>query len=236
MDEEMNVHSKLTSANSINVARFLPQSFYYFYAYAQLDRIGKADGLVISVPSGNLGNLTAGLFAHWMGLPVKRFIAANNRNDVFFDYLNTGVYTPRPSVATLANAMDVGAPSNFARILDLFSIYPDPYTSICKRITGYRYTDEEIASAMRSVYERYGYILDPHGACGYRALADALTEGETGLFLETAHPAKFKHTVDGILETDIEIPAKLRAFMEGKKQSIPLGNDFAGFKDYFLRQ
>jgi threonine synthase len=237
MDEEMNEHSKLTSANSINIARFLPQSFYYFYAYAQLDKIGKADELVISVPSGNLGNLTAGLFAHWMGLPVKRFIAANNRNDVFFDYLKTGVYTPRPSIATLANAMDVGNPSNFARILDLFSIYPDPYASIRKRISGYRYTDEEIASTMRRVYEQYGYILDPHGACGYQALiGDVLTGSETGLFLETAHPAKFKSTVDHILGTDVEIPDKLQTFMEGEKQSIPLGKDFAGFKDYFLRQ
>jgi threonine synthase len=235
MDREMSEHSKLTSANSINIARFLPQSFYYFYAYAQLDRMGKADQLVISVPSGNLGNLTAGLFAHWMGLPVKRFVAANNRNDVFLEYLKTGVYTPRPSVATLANAMDVGSPSNFARILDLFSIYPDPYAAIGKRICGYRYTDEEIADTMRRVYRQYGYILDPHGACGYQALMDnAPEEGETGLFLETAHPAKFKQTVDRILGTSIEIPARLQDFMKGEKRSIPLGKDFAGFKSYFL--
>jgi threonine synthase len=231
MDEEMNEHSKLTSANSINIARFLPQSFYYFYAYAQLDKAGKADELVISVPSGNFGNLTAGLFAYWMGLPIKRFIAANNRNDVFLDFLKTGVYTPRPSVATLANAMDVGNPSNFARILDLFSIYPDPYAAITKRISGYRYTDEEIAATMRRVYASCGYLLDPHGACAYQALIDdRLTESETGLFLETAHPAKFKSTVDDILGIDIPLPARLRAFMEGEKQSVPLGKDFAGFK------
>ena len=237
MDEEMNEHSKLTSANSINVARFLPQSFYYFYAYAQMDRAGKADQLVISVPSGNLGNLTAGLFAHWMGLPVKHFIAANNRNDVFCQYLRTGLYAPRPSVGTPANAMDVGDPSNFARILDLFSIYPDPYASIQRRISGHRYTYEEIASTMRNVYRQYRYILDPHGACGYQALIDyAPAKSENGLFLETAHPAKFKSTVDTILNTDIEIPARLRAFMQGEKQSIPLGKDFAGFKKYFLRQ
>ncbi|MDR2810200.1 MAG: threonine synthase [Tannerellaceae bacterium] len=237
MDEEMNEHSKLTSANSINIARFLPQSFYYFYAYAQLDKIGKADQLLISVPSGNLGNLTAGLFAHWMGLPVKRFIAANNLNDVFFQYLQTGAYTPRPSISTPANAMDVGDPSNFARILDLFSIYPNPYASICKRISGHRYGNSDIASAMRSVYRQYGYILDPHGACGYQALVDdAPAKNESGLFLETAHPAKFKQTVDDILGIDIEIPAKLQAFLQGEKQSIPLGKDFAGFKNYFLRQ
>jgi threonine synthase len=237
IDGELNEHSKLSSANSINVARFLPQSFYYFYAYAQLDKIGKADEVVVSVPSGNFGNLTAGLFAYWMGLPIRRFIAANNRNDVFLDYLRTGVYSPRPSVATYANAMDVGDPSNFARIMDLFSIYPDPYAAILKRITGYRYTDEDIAATMRRVYEQYGYILDPHGACAYQALADdKLKPSETGLFLETAHPAKFKNIVDKVLGIDIEIPGRLKAFMNGKKQSIPLGKDFAGFKAFLLQQ
>ena len=136
MDEELNRHMKLTSANSINVARFLPQSFYYFNAYAQLDKLGKADELVVCVPSGNFGNITAGLFAYWMGLPIKRFVAANNRNDVFLEYLNTGTYTPRPSVATLANAMDVGDPSNFARIIDLFGAFNDPHKEICALISG----------------------------------------------------------------------------------------------------
>ena len=144
MDDELNRHMKLTSANSINVARFLPQSFYYFNAYAQLDKLGKADNLVISVPSGNFGNITAGLFANWMGLPVKRFIAANNRNDVFLEYLHTGVYTPRPSVPTIANAMDVGDPSNFARILDLYGKNGNPHAEISQLISGYRFTDEEI--------------------------------------------------------------------------------------------
>jgi threonine synthase len=172
-----------------------------------------------------------------MGLPIRRFIAANNLNDVFFDYLKTGVYAPRRSVVTLANAMDVGSPSNFARIMDLFSIYPDPYAAIRKRISGYRYTNEDIAAAMRQAYRQHNYVLDPHGACAYQALIDdKLTEGETGLFLETAHPAKFKSTVDEILGIDIEPPARLRAFMEGEKQSVPLGKDFAGFKKYFLQQ
>lgn len=235
MDKELNKHMKLTSANSINVARFLPQSFYYFNAYAQLDKIGKADELVVSVPSGNFGNITAGIFAYWMGLPVKRFVAANNRNDVFLEYLRTGVYTPRPSVATLANAMDVGDPSNFARIVDLFSNFKDPHKKICELITGYRYTDEEIAATMKSTYEESGYLLDPHGACGYQALIDnQLTGSETGLFLETAHPAKFKGTVDSILGSDIEIPAKLQAFMKGTKQSIELENNFEGFKTFLM--
>lgn len=237
MDADLNRHIKLTSANSINVARFLPQSFYYFNAYSQLDKIGKADNLVISVPSGNFGNITAGIFANWMGLPVKRFIAANNRNDVFLEYLNTGIYTPRPSVATIANAMDVGDPSNFARIMDLFDIYSDKHQEICRRISGYRFTDEEIEQTIRHTFENNGYLLDPHGACGYQALIhDALDADETGLFLETAHPAKFKDTVDRILNADIEIPAKLKAFMEGTKQSIELNKDFDTFKSYLLGQ
>ena len=231
MDEALNAHMKLTSANSINVARFLPQSFYYFNAWAQLARQGKADGLVVCVPSGNFGNITAGLFAHRMGLPIKRFVAANNRNDVFLEYLQTGVYTPRPSVATLANAMDVGNPSNFARIIDLYS-----YEQIGALISGYRYTDEQIAEAIRRCYAETGYLLDPHGACGYQALEATLRPGETGVFLETAHPAKFKGTVDQILGADIEIPAKLRAFMAGQKQSIELSKDFEGFKRFLLAQ
>ena len=231
MDEALNAHMKLTSANSINVARFLPQSFYYFNAWAQLARQGKADELVVCVPSGNFGNITAGLFAHRMGLPIKRFVAANNRNDVFLEYLQTGVYTPRPSVATLANAMDVGNPSNFARIIDLYS-----YEQICALISGYRYTDEQIAEAIRRCHAETGYLLDPHGACGYQALKAALRPGETGVFFETAHPAKFKGTVDQILGADIEIPAKLRAFMAGQKQSIELSKDFEGFKRFLLAQ
>ena len=149
MDEQLNAHLKLTSANSINVARFLPQSFYYFHAYAQMDRCGKADELVVCVPSGNFGNITAGLFARQMGLPIKHFIAANNRNDVFLEYLKTGIYTPRPSVQTLANAMDVGAPSNFARILDLYGESSDVHQEICRHISGARFTDEEIADTIR---------------------------------------------------------------------------------------
>lgn len=235
LDEALNKHMTLTSANSINVARFLPQAFYYFNAYAQLDRQGKADQLVVCVPSGNFGNITAGLFAYWMGLPIKRFVAANNRNDVFYEYLRTGVYTPKPSVPTLANAMDVGDPSNFARIMDLFSVYKDPYEKIRELISCHRFLDEDIVFVMKRVYDATGYILDPHGACGYQGLVEsALTKEETGLFLETAHPAKFKSIVDRVLGIDLEIPDKLRAFMSGKKQSVNLGSDFDGFKQYLL--
>ncbi|MCC8142602.1 MAG: threonine synthase [Tannerellaceae bacterium] len=237
MDEELNNHMMLTSANSINVARFLPQSFYYFNAYAQLDRIGKANELVFSVPSGNFSNITAGLFAHRMGLPVKRFIAANNRNDVFLEYLQTATYTPRPSVQTIANAMDVGDPSNFARILDLFGNDINTHQKVSSLISGYRYTNEQIAGTMQEVFKNTGYVLDPHGACGYQALVDnQLSPAETGVFLETAHPAKFKETVDQILNSDIDIPAKLQAFMQGEKQSLGLSKEFDPFKAYLLQQ
>ena len=237
MDEALNKHMMLTSANSINVARFLPQSFYYFNAYAQLDRIGRAKELVFSVPSGNFGNITAGLFAHRMGLPVKRFIAANNRNDIFLNYLKTGRYEPRASVQTIANAMDVGDPSNFARILALYGNDAETHAAISRLIKGYRYTDKEIAETMRRVYEQTGYVLDPHGACGYQALIDdQLSDAETGVFLETAHPAKFKQTVDAILHTDMVIPDKLKAFMQGKKQSIELPKDFESFKNWLMKQ
>jgi len=231
MDAELNEKLVLTSANSINVARFLPQAFYYFYAYAQLKKLGKADQMVICVPSGNFGNLTAGLFGKRMGLPVKRFIAANNRNDIFCQYLRTGVYTPRPSVTTLANAMDVGDPSNFARILDLFgNSHPD----IAAEISGATYTDTQIRETVQAVWLQTGYLLDPHGACGYRALQDHLQPGETGVFLETAHPAKFLETVEEIIGEQVEIPEKLQAFMAGEKKSLPVGREFAGFKSYLL--
>lgn len=233
MDSELNSHLLLTSANSINVARFLPQAFYYFYAYAQLKRAGKANQPVICVPSGNFGNITAGLFGKRMGLPVKRFMAANNRNDIFYQYLKTGVYTPRPSIATIANAMDVGNPSNFARVLDL---YGGNHSEICADISGAAYTDEQIAETMKEVWTKEHYLLDPHGACGYRALAEGLLPEETGIFLETAHPAKFKDTVESIIGESICIPEKLQAFMKGQKRSVPMKSNFADFKAYLLER
>lgn len=231
MDEELQGHMNLTSANSINVARFLPQAFYYFNAYAQAKKLGKADNLTICVPSGNFGNITAGLFAQRMGLPIKHFIAANNANDIFYNYLLSGIYSPKASIQTIANAMDVGDPSNFARILDL---YKSSHTEICNHISGATYSDDEIAATMKKCYEQTGYVLDPHGACGYQALKDNLKEGETGVFLETAHPAKFKEKVDAILSTDIEIPTRLADFMKGKKQSLEMAADFSAFKQFLL--
>lgn len=233
MDEELNKKMYLTSANSINVARFLPQAFYYFYAVAQLHKLGKKDNIVICVPSGNFGNITAGLFGKRMGMPVKRFIAANNRNDVFFQYLNSGVYTPKASVQTIANAMDVGDPSIFARVLDL---YGHSHEAIKNDISGCTYTDEQISETLLDCYRKHGYLLDPHGAVGYRALSEYLESDEVGVFLETAHPAKFKDTVDRILGEEISIPEKLQAFMKGTKQSINLPKDFASFKAFLMNE
>jgi threonine synthase len=241
MDEELNQHMKLTSANSINVARFLPQAFYYFNAYARMKEQGLGDRLVMCVPSGNFGNICSALFGHTMGLPVKRFIAANNANDIFFKYLQTGKYEPKSSVQTLANAMDVGDPSNFARIINLYSENGQltdvaTHHRITNLISGATYSDEQIKQTMRQCYEDTGYILDPHGACGYQALVDGLQPGEVGVFCETAHPAKFKEKVDDILNIDVEIPERLAAFMRGEKQSVPMTKDFNDFKAYLLKQ
>ncbi|MFI3281152.1 MAG: threonine synthase [Rikenellaceae bacterium] len=230
VDAELNERMTLTSANSINVARFLPQAFYYFNAYAQLKRLGRENEMVVSVPSGNFGNITAGLIAKRMGLPIKRFIAANNRNDIFLQYLNSGIYSPRPSVVTIANAMDVGDPSNFARVVDLYG----SHEAITAEISGCSYTDEQIAATMSATLEQSGYLLDPHGACGYRALSEMLVGDECGVFLETAHPAKFLDKVEEITQTKVEIPAPLKAFMQGTKQSVEIGADFPGFKSYLL--
>ena len=258
MDEELNRHMMLTSANSINVARFLPQAFYYFNAVARMNallssqkgktsgivsslREGTEGGLVMCVPSGNFGNICAALFGHAMGLPAKRFIAANNANDIFYNYLQTGIYEPQPSKQTLANAMDVGDPSNFARIINLYSengkFSPEEtHRRITSLISGATYSDEQIKETMRRCYKETGYILDPHGACGYRALEEQLQPGETGIFCETAHPAKFKEKVDDILGIDIEIPERLQAFMKGTKQSILMTKDFEDFKAFLLKQ
>ena len=251
MDDELNAKMQLTSANSINVARFLPQSFYYFWAYAQLKRTlfnsplrgenknslplreGWGRSIVCCVPSGNFGNICSALFGKRMGLPISRFIAANNANDIFYNYLQTGRYEPKPSIQTLANAMDVGDPSNFARILEL---YGKSHKAICQDISGATYTDERIAETMRQCLAETGYQLDPHGACGYRALQEGLRAGEVGFFLETAHPAKFKQTVDYICDGDVGIPERLQAFMKGEKQSVPMSNDFTDFKVFLLRE
>ena len=233
LDPQLNAHMRLTSANSINVARFLPQAFYYFNAYARMKAIGKADNMVMCVPSGNFGNITAGLFGVEMGMPIKRFIAANNANDIFYNYLQTGKYEPKASKQTLANAMDVGDPSNFARVYDL---YGGSHERITSYIGGATYSDDTIRETMRECHARTGYVLDPHGACGYRALREQLRPGEAGVFCETAHPAKFKEKVDEILGIDIDIPDRLAAFMKGQKKAVDMTREFKDFKAFLLRE
>jgi threonine synthase len=235
LDDELNKKLVLTSANSINVARFLPQAFYYFNAYARLKEQGVLENkeLVFSVPSGNLGNITAGLFAREMGLPVAKFIASNNANNVVFEYLETGNYQSRPSVETLANAMDVGAPSNFVRILDL---YNNSHKTIAGIIKGSWYTDDKIREILKSVYLENNYLCDPHGACGFEALKENLKENQIGVFLETAHPAKFTETVESIVgKGKVPMPDKLAAFMNGEKKRIPLNGEYGNFRNYLLK-
>ena len=232
LDKELNGQLKLTSANSINVARFLPQMFYYFHAWAQAVRGGAdPDEIVVCVPSGNFGNITAGLIAKRMGLPIKRFIAANNANDIFYNYLATGNYNPRSSVQTIANAMDVGDPSNFARVLDL---YAHDHDAIAREISGATYTDAQIAATMKETLDATGYQLDPHGAVAYRALKEQLRPGETGIFLETAHPAKFRETVESITGLSVELPERLAAFMKSEKKSIPLPAEYSSLYELLL--
>jgi threonine synthase len=229
-DDELRSKIILTSANSINLARFLPQSFYYFRAWSQLN----AEELVISVPSGNYGNLTAGLVAREMGLPVNTFIAASNANDVIPEYLETGEYKPRPSVQTIANAMDVGAPSNFERILGLFG---NNHDRIVSHIHGYRFDDTQIRKIIKEVFDTTGYILDPHGACGYESARDYLSKnkGLKAVFLETAHPAKFPEVVNEIIGKEVEIPERLQAFAAGKKESLKMSGKYEDFREYLSK-
>lgn len=231
MDKELNEKRILTSANSINLARFLPQSVYYAYALSQIPQERWKD-VVMTVPSGNFGNITAGLVAWRMGMPVKRFIAAINANRVFADYLQTGVYKPQKSIATIANAMDVGDPSNFARVIELFGKSVD---NVRAEISSYSYTDEQIGATMAEVLKATGYELDPHGAVGYSALRDHLNSGELGLFLETAHPAKFIDTVEKYTGKRVEIPARLQKFAEGTKQTVKIKADYTELKNRLLQ-
>lgn len=222
---------QLTSANSINIARLLPQMFYYFHAFAQLEDRRKP--LVFSVPSGNFGNLTAGLFSWKMGLPVHRFIAATNRNDVVPEYLKTGQYRARPSLATISNAMDVGAPSNFARMAALFEYDPESFRKI---MTGYAYSDEETKEYIRNVYAQCGYVLDPHGAVAFAGLHSYRRENRevTGVFLETAHPAKFRDIVEDILQQEIPMPERLAACLDKTKKSIRIESSLDPLRDILL--
>ncbi|OKL40043.1 threonine synthase [Pontibacter flavimaris] len=227
-DKELNRQGRITSANSINIARLIPQSFYYFYAYGQLQQQGKP--IVFSVPSGNFGNLTGGLLAAAMGLPVHRFVAATNANNVVPQYLQTGLYSPRSSVQTISNAMDVGSPSNFARMEALFGGELEQFR---RRIAGYTFTDEETRKTIREVYRQHGYLLDPHGAVAYSGARKFLAEAPEpaiAVFLETAHPAKFREVMEATLGEAISIPARLQEFSEKQEHIVPMQNRFEELK------
>jgi threonine synthase len=232
LDPELAAHLNLSSANSINISRLIPQSFYYFYAYAQLKKTGKP--LIFSVPSGNFGNLCAGLIAKRMGLPVEMFIAATNANDIVPSYLVNGIFTPRPSVSTISNAMDVGNPSNFFRLAEL---YGNDLTKIKNDVCGAAYTDEETNKVMKTVYDATGYVLDPHGAVGYMGLRDYLSASPSkanGVFLGTAHPSKFQEVVEAAIQKKIELPERLKLLISKPKRSIKTSKEYIILKQYLL--
>ena len=230
-DEELNKELFLTSANSINVARWLPQQFYYFYAYQQW--ADKTNPPVISVPSGNFGNICAGLVAYVSGLPVKHFIAACNANNAVADYLQTGIFNAKPAVATISNAMDVGNPSNFVRLLELFQ---HQYPAIKNIMSGYSITDDDTRTTLRQVYDNYHYLTDPHGAVAFNALQQYLGDhaGDKGIILETAHPVKFYDVVEPIIEQKVEIPEAIKGSMGKKKESILMTPSYNMLKEYLL--
>ncbi len=228
LDNEINQKLNLSSANSINIARWLPQSLYYFEAFKQLR---EKQPVVFSVPSGNYGNLTAGVFAQKMGLPIQRFIAASNSNDVIPRYLKDGKYKPYPTIATIANAMDVGDPSNYPRFLELFENNVD---SIRNSIEGFTLDDGETLGAIKSCFIANNYITDPHGAIAYQALQNNLRENETGIFLETAHYGKFLSVIERALEHSIAKPEFTNKFLQKSSTNIPINNNYEDFKAFLI--
>lgn len=231
VDDKLNTTLNLTSANSINISRLIPQSFYYFYGFGSFQHQGHPT--VISVPSGNYGNLTAGLIARRMGLPVAKFIAASNVNDVVPKFLSTGEFSPRPSIQTVSNAMDVGDPSNFARMLE---IYENDQEKMLQDVHGDSYTDEQTEKAISRVYEESGYLLDPHGAVGFLALDSFLKDSPAarGFFLETAHPAKFLETVQPLIDAEVPMPKRLEQALNKPKQSRLLAAEFSDLQEFLL--
>ena len=235
MDKELNSKIKLSSANSINIGRLFPQSFYYIWAFMQISHA--LDPVVFCTPSGNFGNLTGGLLAKRMGLPVKKFIAATNVNDVVPEYLETGIFNPRPSVHTYSNAMDVGNPSNFARMIDLYSSQEE----MSKDIIGYKAADAETVEIIKEVYNNYNYVMDPHTAVGYKAVKDYLSKNPDDkntpiILLSTAHPAKFGDTIKEAIGKDIPVPSVLEEALQKEKHSIEIDNKFDSLKEYLLNR
>lgn len=248
LDTDVTAYLRLSSANSINIARLIPQTFYYFEAWKQM-YVGKAP--VFVVPSGNFGNITAGLFAQKLGLPVKKFIAANNANDIFFNYLKSGKYSPKSSVQTISNAMDVGNPSNFYRILDLFSSTwnndnngstwnneerGSTWNNINQHIDAYSFSDASTLVAIQEVFDKYGYIIDPHGAVGYLALKEHQKKSpkDIGIILETAHPSKFLDVMPTDIAGKVLVPARLACLKDKQKVATSLSKEYAEFKGYLL--
>lgn len=231
LDKELNNEIRLSSANSINIARLVPQSFYYFEAFKQLNDY--SNPITFVVPSGNYGNITAGLMAQKMGLPISHFIAASNANDIVPHYLCTGDYSPRPSVRTLSNAMDVGNPSNFARIQDLFGF---TWNNISESISGYSIDDEATKLGIKEVFDKYNYMIDPHGAVGYLAFKAYQKDhpNTKGIILETAHPSKFKDSVEEVIGKKVEIPERLAILAKRKKEAILMNTKFEPFKNWLM--
>jgi threonine synthase len=229
LDEELIINKNLTSAKSINVARWLPQMFYFFFAYKQLKN--KQKDLIFSVPSGNFGNICAGLMAHKLGLPVKKFIAATNINDIVPDYLKTGIYAPKPSKQTISNAMDVGDPSNFVRVLEIFN---NDDVKLKEVLFSYSFTDKETQHAMKEIKEKHHYIADPHGAVGYLGLKkQGIDTNSFGIFLETAHPVKFLNVIEPIINETIELPKQIKEVIDKIKVSIKISK-YSELKQFLL--
>ena len=236
MDKDINTIYTLGSANSINIMRLLPQTLYYFYAYAQLKAQGITNNIVFSVPSGNFGNLVAGVIAKKMGLPITRFIVSGNVNNHLNSFLKTGTFVPETSRQTISNAMDVGNPSNFARLLELYDRDPE---TMGKDLTNYVFTDDETKQAIKEVYDKYGYVMDPHGAVGYLGLKKFQQEfnaPSNGIFIETAHPVKFREIIEPIINRSIEMPTELEEFLKREKESTLLSANFDDFKKYMLEK
>jgi len=233
LDEELKGVYDLSSANSINIARLIPQAFYYFEAYKQLKKYNKK--IVVAVPSGNFGNLTAGLLAKKMGLPIDHFIAATNINKIVPDYLSTGKYEPKPSVSTISNAMDVGSPSNFVRMT---ALYNDDYNDLSSAVSGFYLSDEDDKKALKNIFDRHGYIADPHGAIGYAAIEDFQIENPdyVGVYLETAHPAKFLNVLEDIFTSPIEVPHRLNVLTLKEKKADLLPAQFSLVKNWLLKR
>ncbi|MEM7512783.1 MAG: threonine synthase, partial [Bacteroidota bacterium] len=232
LDKELTSAIKLTSANSINIARLIPQSLYYFRAYQKL--VNKELPVVFSIPSGNFGNLTAGLLAQRMGLPIAKFIAATNVNDVVPQYLQSGEFAPKPSVQTISNAMDVGNPSNFVRMHDLFE---GDWQDMCRLIQGFAFDDQQTRDAIQDIYDTYKYVMDPHGAVGYLALRQFQQNYPAcqGVILETAHPSKFLDVVEPVINRKVEIPARLSELADKKKESVEMDVDYQAFKEFLKK-